>query len=68
MFVMYGYVVGENIEEVIKQMNAVFGEICGWSNLNKLGIHSGKSDAMIIQKNRFIGSLDYPSNLKISLF
>ena len=50
-------VIGDNPDDVIIKLNRLFGEICTWCKLNKLTLHTGKSEVMIIQRKQFVGPL-----------
>ena len=39
------------------KLNCLFKEICAFCRLNKLTLHSGKSEVMIIQRDQFVGPL-----------
>ena len=49
------YVIGDNSDDVIIKLNRLFEEICTWCKLNKLTLHTGKSEVMIIQRKQFEG-------------
>lgn len=51
------FVVGNNVEIVIESLNKVLSNINTWCRNNKLTIHSGKSEAMIISHKAFCGPL-----------
>ena len=51
------FVIGDNPDDVIIQLNCLFKEICAFYRLNKLTLHSGKSEVMIIQPDQFVGPL-----------
>ena len=40
--------IGNNVDEVVDGLNQVLSEISLWCRNNKLTIHAGKSEAMII--------------------
>lgn len=50
-------VVGNSVDQVIQRLNVLFKEIVQWCRVNKLTIHSGKCESMIIIRQRFIGPL-----------
>ena len=47
----------ENSNSVIFKLNRLFKETCTWCTLNKLTLHSAKSEVMSIQRKQFRGSL-----------
>ena len=51
------FVVGDNPDDVTIKLNCLFKEICTFCTLNKLTLHSGKSEVMIIQRDQFVGPL-----------
>lgn len=51
------FVIGGNPVDVIIKLNRFFKEICTFCRLNKLTLHSGKSEVMIMQPDQFVGSL-----------
>ena len=51
------YYVGHDIEEVIDTLNNIGGQVSEWCERNQLTIHTCKSEAMIITRQDFIGSL-----------
>ena len=42
------FVTGNNTHEVVELLNILFDELSEWCNINRLTIHTGKSEAMII--------------------
>ena len=51
------FVIGNNIEEVIDLLNILARDMYNWCNKNKLTVHTGKSEVLIIQNKSFIGPL-----------
>lgn len=51
------FVIGDNPDDVTIKLNCLFEEICTFCRLNKLTLHSGKSEVMIIQRDQFVGPL-----------
>ena len=51
------FVTGDNPDDVTIKLNCLFKEICAFCRLNKLTLHSGKSEVMIIKHNQFVGPL-----------
>ena len=49
------YYVGHDIEEVIDMLNNIGGQVSEWCKRNQLTIHTGKSEAMIVTRQDFIG-------------
>ena len=52
-----GYVVADNIDMVIDELNQMAGEIHEWCSKNKLTAHLGKTEAMILAQQPFTGPL-----------
>ena len=50
-------VVGDNVEVVIDKLNKALASINLWCGNNKLAIHTGKSEAMILTHRPFCGPL-----------
>jgi len=50
-------IIGNNVDEVVDGLNRALSEISLWCRNNKLTIHVGKSEAMIISHTAFYGSL-----------
>ena len=51
------YSIGSNIEEVIDALNETGKQIFTWCCENKLTIHTGKSEVMLLTNRNFIGPL-----------
>ena len=51
------YSIGSNIEEVIDALNETWKQIFTWCCENKLTIHTGKSEVMLLTNRNFIGPL-----------
>ena len=51
------FVIGNNTHEVVELLHILFDELNEWCNINRLMIHTRKSEAMIIQQHPFIGPL-----------
>ena len=51
------YCFGKNLAEVIDILNHIMGQVHKWCTRNKMYVHPGKSNAMIIKKTPFIGPL-----------
>ena len=51
------FLIGTNVDEVVDGLNRALSDIYTWSRNNKLTIHSGKSEAMIISHRSFCGPL-----------
>ena len=59
---MYGddttaFVISDCTDDVVRKRNLLFAEICSWCISNKLTVHTGKSEVMILQRNIFVGPL-----------
>lgn len=69
------YVIGDSVDEVTLNFNQMSDEICTWCAQNRLTIHTGKTEAMILQKQKFVGLLlplrcaewflEYPNKVKM---
>ena len=51
------HIIGNNVDEVVNGLNRALSEISLWCRNNKLTIHAGKSEAMIISHRAFCGPL-----------
>ena len=51
------YFIGNNVDVVVDGLNRALSEISLWCRNNKLTIHAGKSEAMIISHRAFCGPL-----------
>ena len=51
------YVIGNNVDEVVDGLNRALFEIYNWCRNNKLTMHAGKTEAMIISFRTFCGPL-----------
>ena len=51
------YCIGNNVEEVVDMLNKVMAQVYDWCMKNKLTVHPGKSEAMIMIKTPFTGPL-----------
>ena len=51
------FVIGNNTHQVTELLNILFKELNDWCDRNKVTIHTGRSEAMMIQKRPFIGPL-----------
>ena len=51
------YCIGNNVEEVVDMLNKVMAQVYDWCMKNKLTVHPGKSEAMIMMKMPFTGPL-----------
>ena len=51
------YYMGNGVEDVIKGLNLILEDFCIWCKKNRLIVHTGKTEAMIITKHPFIGPL-----------
>lgn len=51
------YFIGINVDVVVDGLNQALSEISFWCRNNKLAIHAGKSEAMIISHRAFCGPL-----------
>ena len=51
------YCIGKNVEEVTDKLNKATSELCEWCMRNQLTVRTGKTEAMILKANGFIGPL-----------
>ena len=50
------FVISNSVDQVIQLLNVLLKEIIQLCRVNKLTIHSGKCETMIITRQRFIGA------------
>ena len=51
------FVIEDNPDDATIKLNCLFKDICAFCRLNKLTLHSGKSEVLIIQRDQFVGPL-----------
>ena len=51
------YYIRNGVEDVIKGLNLILGDFYIWCKKNRLIVHTGKTEAMIITKHPFTGPL-----------
>ena len=51
------YYIGQTTEEVIDALNVIGNDVHNWCQKNQLSIHSGKSEALLMTAQDFIGPL-----------
>ena len=51
------YVIGDTVDEIVLVLQEVLDQVYTWCLMNRLIIHEGKSEAMILSINPFIGPL-----------
>ena len=51
------YCIGDNFDIVTQRLNSIFKQIYRWSQRNRLSIHNGKSEAMLLSTKPLIGPL-----------
>ena len=51
------YYIGKEVEEIVDKLNRILKDLYDWCNRNKLTVHSGKTEAMLITRSGFIGPL-----------
>ena len=51
------YCIGDNFDIVTKRLNLIFKQIYIWSQRNRLSIHNGKSEAVLLSTTPLIGPL-----------
>ena len=49
------YCIGDNLDIVTQRLNLIFKQIYKWSQRNRLSIHNGKSEAMLLSTKPLIG-------------
>ena len=49
--------IGDNFDTVTQRLNLSFKQIYTWSQRNRLSIHNGKSEAMLLSTKTLIGPL-----------
>ena len=48
---------GPSVDVVCEALNRILGDVHNWCRNNKLTIHTGKSEVMVLNRNRFCGPL-----------
>ena len=51
------FYIGPSVDAVCDGLNRILGDVYNWCRNNKLTIHSGKSEVMVINRNSAIGPL-----------
>ena len=51
------FYIGPSVDAVCDGLNRILGDVHNWCRNNKLTIHSGKSEVMVINRNSIIGPL-----------
>ena len=51
------FYIGPSVDVVCDALNRILGDVNNWRRNNKLTIHSGKSEVMVINRNSFCGPL-----------
>ena len=51
------YAIGDSVDEITLKLNHKLDEICTWCARNRLTIHTEKTEAMILQRQKFVGPL-----------
>ena len=51
------YCIGTSVEEVVDKLNIIMEQVHTWCTENKLTVHPGKCEAMLLMKTPFIGPL-----------
>ena len=49
------FYIGPSVDAVCDGLNRILGDVHNWCRNNKLTIHSGKSEVMVINRNSPIG-------------
>ena len=60
------YCIGDNVDKIIDSLNLAMEEVLGGCRRNKLTVHSGKTEAMLLMKKAFMGPLKPSSTGKAS--
>ena len=51
------YCIGTSVEEVVEKLNVIMEQVHTWCTKNKLTVHPGKFEAILLMKTPFIGLL-----------
>ena len=51
------FYIGPSVDVVCDALNRILGDVHNWCRNNKLNIHSGKSEVMVLNRNSFCGPL-----------
>ena len=51
------YCIGDNVDKIIDSLNLAMEGVLGWCRRNKLTVHPGKTEAMLLMKRAFMGPL-----------
>ena len=51
------YCIGDNVDKIMDSLNLAMEEVHGWCRRNKLTVHPGKTEAMLLMKTAFMGPL-----------
>ena len=51
------FYIGPSVDVVCDALNRILGDVHNWCRNNKLTIHSGKSEVMVLNRNSFCGPL-----------
>ena len=51
------FCIGTSVEEVVDKLNIIMEQVHTWCTKNKLTVHPGKCEAMLLMKTPFIGPL-----------
>ena len=51
------YCIGTSVEEVVDKLSTIMEQVHTWCTKNKLTVHPGKCEAMLLMKTPFIGLL-----------
>ena len=51
------YYIGMEVEDIVDKLNEILKDLFDWCQRNKLSVHTGKTEAMLITRSGFIGPL-----------
>ena len=51
------FYIGKEIEQIIDTLNSILKDLYAWCGSNKMTIHTGKTEGMIISSSPFVGPL-----------
>ena len=51
------YYIGKKVEEIVDALNRILIDFKSWCDQNRLTVHTGKTEAMLICKHAFVGPM-----------
>ena len=51
------YYIGKEVEEIIDMLNVMLNDFSHWCERNRLTVHTGKTEAMLISVKPFVGPM-----------